>query len=127
MGDEYVDTNVCTTCPAGTTNAAGDDASGSDTSCTAIICLEDQYVSSNSCTNCSAGFEADAGSDASGNDTACTVIPCNASALLLNAVDVGDCNETLAGGDTCIQTAEFGYTCTASSCASDGSGYSGRM
>uniref|UniRef100_A0A0G4HL75 Sushi domain-containing protein n=1 Tax=Chromera velia CCMP2878 TaxID=1169474 RepID=A0A0G4HL75_9ALVE len=33
--NEYVSSNICTTCPAGTTNAANDDASGADTSCDA--------------------------------------------------------------------------------------------
>ena len=33
--NEYVSSNVCTTCPAGTTRAAGDDASGADTACAA--------------------------------------------------------------------------------------------
>merc|ERR1712205_244571 len=31
--NEYVESNVCTACPAGTTNAAGDDATGADTTC----------------------------------------------------------------------------------------------
>jgi hypothetical protein len=32
--DEYVSSNACTACAAGSTNAAGDDATGSDTTCT---------------------------------------------------------------------------------------------
>ena len=31
--NEYVAINVCTPCAAGTTNDAGDDASGADTAC----------------------------------------------------------------------------------------------
>ena len=31
--NEYVVSNVCTQCAAGTTNDAGDDASGADTAC----------------------------------------------------------------------------------------------
>jgi hypothetical protein len=31
--NEYVASNGCTACAAGTTNAAGDDASGADTTC----------------------------------------------------------------------------------------------
>ena len=67
--------NACTACAAGTTNAAGDDASGSDTACTAILCATNEYVSSNACTACAAGTINAAGDDASGSDTACTAPP----------------------------------------------------
>ena len=35
LADQRVVANACVSCPAGTTNAAGDDASGSDTTCNA--------------------------------------------------------------------------------------------
>ena len=67
--NERVENNACVACPAGTTNAAGDDASGSDTSCT--VCAANYYVSSNTCTACPAGTTNAAGDDASGSDTSC--------------------------------------------------------
>ena len=69
--NQYVASNVCTACAAGTTNAAGDDASGSDTTCTATLCAANQYVASNVCTACAAGTTNAAGDDASGSDTTC--------------------------------------------------------
>lgn len=39
--------NACVACAPGTTNAAGDDASGIDTTCVATECLENFYASSN--------------------------------------------------------------------------------
>ena len=39
--------NTCVSCPAGTTNAAGDDASGSDTTCDVTTCGVNQFVSTN--------------------------------------------------------------------------------
>merc|ERR1712139_657711 len=71
--DEYVSSNVCTACPAGTTNAAGDDASGVDTTCDATLCGADEYVSSNACVQCAAGETNAAGDDASGGNTTCDV------------------------------------------------------
>ena len=69
--NQRVVSNVCTACPAGKTNAAGDDASGADTTCDATICSENQKVVSNVCTACPAGKTNAAGDDASGADTAC--------------------------------------------------------
>jgi hypothetical protein len=38
--DEHVSGNVCLACPAGTTNEAGDDPTGGDTTCTAVLMCE---------------------------------------------------------------------------------------
>ena len=65
---------MCTACAAGTTNGAGDDASGSDTTCDAVVCAVNEYVSSHVCTACAAGTTNGAGDDASGSDTTCTLI-----------------------------------------------------
>ncbi len=54
---------------AGTTNDAGDDASGSDTMC--VTCAEDYFVSNNTCVACAAGTTNAAGDDYSGSDTTC--------------------------------------------------------
>ena len=66
----YVSSNVCIACAAGKTNAAGNDVSGSDTSCTATLCAENEYVSSHVCTGCAAGKTNAADNDASGSDQA---------------------------------------------------------
>lgn len=71
--DEYVSDSACIACPAGTTNAAGDDPSGSDTSCDVTYCGLNEYVSGNACIACSAGTTNAAGDDASGPDTSCDV------------------------------------------------------
>jgi len=62
-------------CPAGTTNAAGDDASGTDTTCDATLCAANAYVSANACVPCPAGTTNAAGDDASGTDTTCDTAP----------------------------------------------------
>merc|ERR1712216_951499 len=71
--NEYVENNVCTACPPRTTNAAGDDATGADTTCDVILCAVNEYVESNVCTACPAGTTNAAGDDATGADTTCEV------------------------------------------------------
>ncbi|TXD35271.1 hypothetical protein FRC96_11370 [Lujinxingia vulgaris] len=69
--DEYVDAGTCTACPAGTTNEAGDDPSGEDTSCDPILCAADERVDANTCVPCGAELSSVEGADASGPDTQC--------------------------------------------------------
>ena len=69
--NQYVKSNVCTDCAAGTTNRAGDDPSGADTTCDATLCKANQYVKSNVCTDCESGTTNVAGDNASGADTEC--------------------------------------------------------
>ena len=69
--DEYVSNNACVNCPAGTTNAANDDASGVNTTCDATRCGANEYVANNACVNCPAGTTNAANDDASGADTSC--------------------------------------------------------
>ena len=71
--DERVVSNACEACPAGTTNAVGDDASGADTNCDATLCGANEHVVSNVCTPCVEGSTNAAGDDASGADTACDI------------------------------------------------------
>ena len=71
--NEYVENNVCTACPPRTTNAAGDEATGADTTCDVILCAVNEYVESNVCTACPAGTSNAAGDDATGADTTCEV------------------------------------------------------
>lgn len=67
----YVKSNMCAPCPAGSTNAAGDDPYGVDTSCDPIICAQNQRVQSNACVACTGGAVRPAGDEASGPDTSC--------------------------------------------------------
>jgi hypothetical protein len=78
----YVKNHVCTACPAGTTNAAGDDAHYHDTVCTPTLCKANEYVKAHKCVPCPAhpnlpngaapSFQSNtAGDDASGPDTQC--------------------------------------------------------
>jgi len=76
LANEYVASNGCTACASGTTNAAGDDASGADTTCDATLCAVNEYVASNVCTACAAGTTNAASDDASGADTTCDATLC---------------------------------------------------
>merc|ERR1712166_884956 len=69
--NEYVASNVCTTCADGKTNAKDDDASGVATTCDTTLCAVNEYVASNVCTACAAGKTNAAGDDASKVDTEC--------------------------------------------------------
>ena len=64
------------TCPDGTTNAAGDDASGVNTECDATLCGVNEHVVSHVCTTCPDGKTNVAGNDASGNNTECNATLC---------------------------------------------------
>jgi len=73
--NQYVSSGTCTACPAGSTNAAGDNANGGvDTSCDPTLCAENEYVLNNVCTACAAGETRPAGDDASGANTICSII-----------------------------------------------------
>ena len=75
--DQKVQNNECVACESGTTNNAGDDASGSNTTCDAILCDANQKVLNNVCVACDPGTtKADGGDDASGTDTVCDAISC---------------------------------------------------
>ena len=74
--NHYVSSHVCTTCPDGTTKAAGDDASGDDTECVSTLCSANHYVSSHVCMACPPGTTKAAGDDASGVNTECDATLC---------------------------------------------------
>jgi len=67
----HVLANACVTCPAGTNNAHGDNASGPDTSCEDTICAQNERVAAKRCTACPAGSINLKGDNAFGPDTAC--------------------------------------------------------
>jgi len=87
--DQYVSSNACVGCPAGTTNAKDDDASLTDTACVATLCDVDQYVSSNACVVCPAGTTNAKDDDASLTDTACDGTFCDADQYVSSNVCVG--------------------------------------
>ena len=89
--DEYVSSHVCTTCPGGTMNAEGDDASsGSDTKCDPTSCPANEHVVSHVCTTCPPGTSNDAGGhDASGIDTECDTNPSKKSFMLYVWIGTG--------------------------------------
>jgi hypothetical protein len=66
--NEHVAANVCTACVGGSTNAAGDNPDGADTTCG---CSTNTSVVSNVCTPCGPGGSADAGHAVPGPDTQC--------------------------------------------------------
>ena len=63
--NEHVRAGACVACPAGTTNAAADDASGDDTVCDATLCGEHEFVLEHVCVACPAGTTNAAADDAS--------------------------------------------------------------
>ena len=69
--DEHVVDNRCAPCRAGTTNAAGDDASQGDTSCDKTFCAAQERVLNNACVPCPEGTANGAGDDASQGNTTC--------------------------------------------------------
>jgi len=70
--DERVSNHECVVCPVGTTNEAGDDASGRDTVCDPVLCGRNEHVVDNACEPCPAdGLGNVAGDDASRDDTVC--------------------------------------------------------
>jgi len=71
LEDERVAGNACEACPAGSTNAANDDASGANTTCDATLCGVNEHVVSNACANCTTGSTNAKDDDASGADTVC--------------------------------------------------------
>ena len=66
--NEHVASNVCTACVGGSTNPAGDDPYGADTTCG---CSTNEHVASNVCTACVGGSTNPAGDDPYGADTTC--------------------------------------------------------
>ena len=66
--DQYVSSNVCVGCLGGSTNDAGDDPSGDDTTC---ACAENQFVFSNGCSDCGDEETNIAGNPVPGQNTFC--------------------------------------------------------
>ena len=66
--NERVVSNACVACVGGSTRAAGDLATGADTSCG---CAADEHVSSDACVACEAGTVRSPGDDPAGPDTEC--------------------------------------------------------
>ena len=128
--NQYVSSNACVACAPGTTNDAGNDASGSNTTCVATLCAEDYYVSNHTCVACAAGTTNAADDDASGSDTACNVTYCAEDYYVSNHVcticpagttnDAGDdasgsdtaCNVTYCAGNQSV-SAHVCVNCTA--------------
>jgi len=80
--------HACVACPAGSTNAAGDDPSGADTTCDATLCAANERVVGHACLACPKGTTSAAGADASSTDTACNV-DCQDDPLWHERDDVG--------------------------------------
>ena len=109
--------NTCADCNPGSTNAAGDDASGTDTACDATLCAANEYVSGNACAVCASGTTNAAGDDASGTDTACDATLCAANEYVSgNACAACAAGTTNAAGDDASGT---DTACDATLCAAD--------
>uniref|UniRef100_A0A0G4HU94 EGF-like domain-containing protein n=1 Tax=Chromera velia CCMP2878 TaxID=1169474 RepID=A0A0G4HU94_9ALVE len=100
LANERVSSSACVACPAGTTNVAGDDPGGADTTCDVTLCGANEYVSSNVCTACPAGTTNAANDDASGGDTSCDATLCSANERVSsNACVACPAGTTNAAGD----------------------------
>ena len=113
--NQHVVNKACVACPAGTTNAAGDDPTGADTTCDATLCAINERVVSNACTACPPGTTNAAGDDASGADTTCDATICGANLRVVNN-DCVSCppGTTNAAGD---DASGADTTCDATLCA----------
>merc|ERR1711990_802463 len=73
--NQHVQSHKCVACPAGTTNAAGDDPHNFDTACVPTICKANEHVVKHECKPCPGDASTHemntAGDDASGPDTKC--------------------------------------------------------
>lgn len=76
----------CASCPAGTTNAAGDVTTNGDTICDITYCTQDHFVLDNECVECLPGTVNAAGDAANGNDTVCDNVFCQADYHVVNNV-----------------------------------------
>jgi len=109
--NEFVSNKVCVPCPAGTTNAAGDNASNGNTSCDPTSCAANERVLSNQCVACPAGTTNDAGDNASNGNTSCDAILCVVNQYVQNnacvpcpAGTINEAGNDASGGDTsCTQ------------------------
>jgi len=73
--DQYVDTNECKSCAAGSTAAPGANAAKSDTQCLVGKCAVNQYVKDAQCYQCADGSTAPANSPLT-TDSHCTAVTC---------------------------------------------------
>ena len=109
--NQYVSSNTCVDCLGGSTNEAGDDPSGDDTTCS---CAQDQFVLSNVCTDCTGGETNAAGDPVPGPNTSCDRFAIAGSSCTLfegatGAVDdpfstgctSGMSTDCCQGGDSC--------------------------
>lgn len=76
--NQFVESNECKNCPAGSTAAPGSKASGSDTQCLVGKCAANQYVKNGECHPCAPGSTAPADSPMT-VDTTCTASTCSAN------------------------------------------------
>lgn len=106
--NEFVFANSCYACAAGTTNAAGDEVGGPDTSCDITYCAENESVTSNAC---AAGTSNEAGDDASGSDTFCDTITCDVPVSVPENFEAGTCilGSTLDYGQNCSLSCADGF------------------
>ena len=115
--NEFVSNHVCEDCADGTTNAAGDDASGSDTTCDATRCGVDEYVSNHICVDCPSGTENEAGDYANDTATTCDATRCAVNEYVSNHLCVVCApGTTNVAGDYANDT---DTTCTATRCGAD--------
>ena len=108
--NDYVASNVCTPCAAGSTNDAGDDASGVDTTCEHTLCTVNQHVADNTCEDCQAGTTHPGDHDATGLDTTCTETACEADEYVSSNTCVtcppgttNAANDNASGADTACE------------------------
>jgi hypothetical protein len=111
---EHLVDGVCTACPLGSINGAGDDPSDGNTACVPVYCIANNRVESNACVPCPTGISNEAGDDASGADTQCesalcaadefvrdsVCLPCENGGLNLPGDDANGA-DTICDGDLC--------------------------
>ena len=113
--DHHVVNHTCVPCPPGTTNAAGDDDAGPDTSCDVIQCGPHEHVYNHTCVPCPPGsVNGTNGSNATGPDTNCTAMICGVNEAVQDHVCVPCPGNTTrpAGDDATGNNTRCDGTCT---------------
>ena len=113
IGNSFTNGGGCTACPASTTNAAGDDTSGSETYCDiSTPCAQNHFVNSNyECEACSAGTYNDPGDNTIGTCDDTEKCFANQHVKLSYPSD----NTKKYGGTSCSSESDCQSKCTANS------------
>ena len=114
--NEYVNNHVCRSCVAGTTNVAGDNASGSNTTCDATFCGDSVIEGIEECDDGNTDNNDECANDCTENEITDT---CNGATFCDSSSDCIDDGENFRCIENCCQQQELFESCEGA--ASNGS------